>query len=150
MAPPYAWLTLSEKNHSLVRRLASPDEGSSFRPSLRPVPATERVCPHGSGAFLEQTEVAVNSKSELWRTALLICFTSSFIVTFQIHLTYLKCISPCFHTIHWHTPHQRFSYFFLVGNNYLLANASLTIAILVLISPSCFIHMFCKHPKYVI
>ena len=39
----------------------------------------------------------------------LICFTSSFIVTFQIHLTYLKCISPCFHTIHWHTPHLRFS-----------------------------------------
>ena len=41
----------------------------------------------------------------------LICFTSSFIVTFKIHLTYLKCIyrSPCFHTIHWHTPHLRFS-----------------------------------------
>ena len=97
------------------------------------------------GLSSNQNEVAINSKSELWRTALLICFTSSFIVTFQIHLTYLKCLSPCFHTIHWHTPHQRFSYFFLVSNNYLLANASLTIAILVLISPSCFIH-----PKYVI
>ena len=62
---------------------------------------------------------------------------------------------------HGHIPntYHRFSYFFfvlsepLVSNNYLLANTSkLTIAILVLISLSCFIHLFLfnKLPKYVI
>ena len=60
---------------------------------------------------------------------IILCFTSSFMVTFQIptivfHHTFLCPVGA------------------LVSNNYRLANASLTIAILVLISLSRFIHLF--------
>ena len=75
-----------------------------------------------------------------------------FMVTFQIHITYLKCISPCFHIIMAHSTPEIFIITFfvpsepLVSNNFLLANASLTIAILVLISLSRFINFFSKLP----